>query len=94
MWFKRDDFMVGFVLSTLLTVGCALLIVLILRLLEADLLVQMKTFLFSVVGEIFLLRYYLKSQQTQSAKGSVLALVMTLGTILVFLIKYNYLTLK
>lgn len=94
MWFKRDDFMVGFVLSTLLTVGSALLIVLILRLLEADLLVQMKTFLFSVVGEIFLLRYYLKSQQTQSAKGSVLALVMTLGTILVFLIKYNYLTLK
>ena len=94
MWFKRDDFMVGFVLSTLLTVGSALLIVLILRLLEADLLVQMKTFLFSVVGEIFLLRYYLKSQQTQSSKGSVLALVMTLGTILVFLIKYNYLTLK
>ncbi len=94
MWFKRDNFVVGFILSTFLTVISALLITLVLRLLGADLLVQMKTFLFSVVGEIFLLRYYLKSQQTQSAKGSVLALVMTLGAILVFLIKYDYLTLK
>ncbi|MBR1774484.1 MAG: hypothetical protein IJ759_03065 [Bacteroidales bacterium] len=93
MWFKEDKILNGFLISLAVTVITVFVIMIIQRLLHADMLVHAKMFVFSVVPEILLLRLYSKKQMHGALKGSVLSLILTLGTVIVILMKYNYITM-
>ena len=93
MQFGKDKMLSGFVISFLSVLAGAFAILLIQKLLRIDILVNMKMYTFSVLPAIFLLRHYAKEEKFSALKGSVAALVVTLGCIIAVLMKYNYIEL-
>lgn len=93
MWLKEDRVLSGFVASLLATVITVLVIRILQRFLSIDILIHAKMFVFSVIPEILLLRLYSKKQMFSALKGSVISLVLTLGAVIMILMKYNYINM-
>ncbi len=89
--FKEDKLFNGFLASFLATLIGAFVVLLVQKFLHLDILLNMKMYIFAVIPEILILRWYAKVEKHKALKGSVLSLVLTLGTIIVVLKKYNYL---
>ncbi|MBR1626572.1 MAG: hypothetical protein IJ681_05440 [Bacteroidales bacterium] len=93
MRFEKDGILSGFIISFLSVLAGAFVILLIQKLFHIDIMLNMKMYIFSALPGIFLLRRYAKSEKYSALKGSVLALVITLGCIIAVLMKYNYMEL-
>ena len=90
---KENKISYAFVICTLLSVVTAFAIIIVLRLLRADITANMKLMIFCNVGSILMLRHYAKQELFQSLKGAILSLILTLGSTIILLLRYNYLEL-
>lgn len=93
MWFKENKILNGFVGSILLTAVTAFVILLLQRFLGLEFSLNAKMYIFAVLPEIFLLRYFSRQKKQKATMGSVISLVITLGGGIAVLMKYNYLSL-
>jgi len=93
MWFKENKILNGFLSCLLLTVITALVILLLQRFLRIELLLNAKMYIFAILPEIFLLRYFARKEKHKAVMGAVLSLLITLGGVIAILMKYNYLSL-
>lgn len=85
-FFEKDSFLSGFILSLLLNIAGAGIIYGVLWLINADVLLNIKAFIFSVLPSIFLLRYQMKQGKINAFRGSVFTLIVCLlGVFICFL---------
>ncbi|MBQ9312164.1 MAG: hypothetical protein IJ213_03860 [Bacteroidales bacterium] len=87
--FYSNSLTVGLVVSLLLNVLTVLVLCLVLWLFKMDILINLKIFIFSVVPNILLLRYYATNELQSSMKGSTISLVVCLAGLLIWLYKMN-----
>ena len=77
-FFEKDSFLSGFILSLLINIAGAGIIYGVLWLINADVLLNIKAFIFSVLPSIFLLRYQMKQGKINAFRGSVFTLIVCL----------------
>ncbi|MBQ4420185.1 MAG: hypothetical protein SPL98_03845 [Bacteroidales bacterium] len=88
-FFEKDSFLSGFILSLLLNIAGAGIIYGILWLINADVLLNIKAFIFSVLPSIFLLRYQMKQGKINAFRGSVFTLIVCLLGIFICFLNMN-----
>lgn len=88
-FFEKDNFLSGFILSLLLNIAGAGIIYGILWLINADVLLNIKAFIFSVLPSIFLLRYQMKQGKINAFRGSVFTLIVCLLGIFICFLNMN-----
>lgn len=88
-FFEKDSVLSGFLLSLLLNIVGAGVIYGVLWLINVDILLNIKAFIFSVLPSVFLLRYQMKQGKINAFRGSVLTLVFCLLGIFVYFLNMN-----
>lgn len=88
-FFEKDSFLSGFVLALLLNILGIGIIYLALYLINMDVLLNLKLFIFSVVPSIFLLRYQIRQGKIKAFKGCVFLLIVFLLVIFIAFLKMN-----
>lgn len=88
-FFEKDSFLSGFILSLLINIAGAGIIYGILWLINADVLLNIKAFIFSVLPSIFLLRYQMKQGKINAFRGSVFTLIVCLLGIFICFLNMN-----
>lgn len=88
-FFEKDSFLSGFLLALLLNVASIGIIYLALYLINLDILLNLKLFIFSVVPSIFLLRYQVRQGKIKAFKGCVFLLIVFLLVIFITFLKMN-----
>ncbi len=88
-FFEKDSFLSGFLLALLLNVVGIGIIYLALYLINLDILLNLKLFIFSVVPSIFLLRYQIRQGKIKAFKGCVFLLIVFLLVIFISFLKMN-----
>lgn len=88
-FFEKDSFLSGFLLALLLNVAGIGIIYLALYLINLDILLNLKLFIFSVVPSIFLLRYQIRQGKIKAFKGCVFLLIVFLLVIFITFLKMN-----
>ncbi len=88
-FFEKDSFLSGFILSLLLNIAGAGIIYGVLWLINADVLLNIKAFIFSVLPSIFLLRYQMKQGKINAFRGSVFTLIVCLLGIFICFLNMN-----
>ena len=88
-FFEKDSFLSGFILSLLINIAGAGIIYGILWLINADVLLNIKAFIFSVLPSIFLLRYQMKQGKINAFGGSVFTLIVCLLGIFICFLNMN-----
>lgn len=88
-FFEKDSFLSGFVLALLLNILGIGVIYLALYLINMDVLLNLKLFIFSVVPSIFLLRYQIRQGKIKAFKGCVFLLIVSLLVIFIAFLKMN-----
>lgn len=88
-FFEKDSFLSGFILSLLINIAGAGIIYGILWLINADVLLNIKAFIFSVLPSIFLLRYQMKQSKINAFRGSVFTLIICLLGIFICFLNMN-----
>lgn len=86
---KKDTFLSGALFSLLLNLLAALLLCAGLRLCNADILLNLKIFIFSPIPSVFLLRYHISKQSFRAMRGCVLVLVVCLFGLIVSFLSMN-----
>ncbi len=88
-FFEKDSFLSGFILSLLINIAGAGIIYGILWLINVDVLLNIKAFIFSVLPSIFLLRYQMKQGKINAFRGSVFTLIVCLLGIFICFLNMN-----
>lgn len=88
-FFEKDSFLSGFILSLLINIAGAGIIYGVLWLINADVLLNIKAFIFSVLPSIFLLRYQMKQGMINAFRGSVFTLIVCLLGIFICFLNMN-----
>ena len=88
-FFEKDSFLSGFILSLLINIAGAGIIYGVLWLINADVLLNIKAFIFSVLPSIFLLRYQMKQGKINAFRGSVFTLIVCLLGIFICFLNMN-----
>lgn len=88
-FFEKNSFLSGFILSLLLNIVGTGIIYGVLWLIGADVLLNIKVFIFSVLPSIFLLRYQMKQGKINAFRGSVLVLIICLLGIFICFLNMN-----
>lgn len=88
-FFEKDSFLSGFILSLLINIAGAGIIYGVLWLINADVLLNIKAFIFSVLPSIFLLRYQMKQGKINAFRGSAFTLIVCLLGIFICFLNMN-----
>lgn len=88
-FFEKDSLLSGFILSLLLNIVGAGIIYGVLWLINADVLLNLKAFIFSVLPSVFLIRYQMKQGKIKAFRGSVLTLIICLLGIFICFLNMN-----
>ncbi|MDO5760142.1 MAG: hypothetical protein Q4Q06_03875 [Bacteroidota bacterium] len=88
-FFEKDSFLSGFLLALLLNLVGAGVIFLVLYIINADVLLNLKAFLFSVVPSVFLFRYQIRQGKANAFKGAVFTLILCLLLIFISFLRMN-----